>query len=114
MKKKMAKKQTSTYGQSIIRGLKEAVAHTEGKQVAGLRARRVSIKPIPHYKHNEIKRIRTKVQMTQKSFALFMGVSVKTIEAWENGRNEANGTAQRMLYLLDKDKQLPEKYAIVA
>jgi len=110
----MAKKQTTKYGQSIIRGLKQAVAHEQGKTVPGLRARIVNIKPIPHYKHNEIKKIRTKVQMTQKSFALLMGVSVKTIEAWENGRNQANGTAQRMLYLLDRDKQLPQKYAIVA
>ena len=110
----MTKKQTSEYGQSIIRGLKEAVAYEQGKLVSGVRTRMVSIKPIPHYKHNEIKKIRTKVQMTQKSFALLMGVSVKTIEAWENGRNQANGTAQRMLYLLDRDNQLPQRYAIVA
>lgn len=110
----MARKQTTDYGESIIRGLKQAVAYKQGRTVPGVRARIVSIKPIPNYKHNEIKKIRTKVQMTQKSFALLMGVSVKTIEAWENGRNQANGTAQRMLYLLDRDKQLPQKYAIVA
>ncbi len=110
----MAKKQTTEYGQSIIRGLKQAVAFERGRLVPGVRKRLVNIKPIPHYKHNEIKRIRAKVEMTQKSFALLMGVSVKTIEAWENGRNQANGTAQRMLYLLDRDNKLPEKYAIVA
>jgi len=36
-----------------------------------------------------------------------MGVSVKTVEAWESGRNHPNGTACRMLALTRKDPDLP-------
>ena len=100
-------------GQSIIQGLKEAVAFEKNGTLSGARVRQIAIKPLSHYKNREIKRIRESLKLTQRSFALLMGVSIKTVEAWENGRNEPNGTAQRMLYLLKTDVKLPEKYSLI-
>lgn len=100
-------------GQSIIQGLKEAVAFEKNGGLPGARVRQIAIKPLSHYKNREIKRIRESLKLTQRSFALLMGVSIKTVEAWENGRNEPNGTAQRMLYLLKTDAKLPEKYSLI-
>ena len=108
------KTQTQTkVGQSIIQGLKEAIAFEKSGALAGARVRQIAIKPLSHYNNREIKRIRESLKLTQRSFALLMGVSIKTVEAWENGRNEPNGTAQRMLYLLKTDAKLPEKYALI-
>ena len=47
-------------------------------------------------------------------FAQYMGVSVKTVEAWEAGRNHPEGAACRLLALTKKDPQFPIKTGIVA
>jgi len=65
------------------------------------------------YSNNEIKEIRTKQKMTQKLFAEAIGVSVKTVEAWEAGTNSPSGAASRMLELLNRDNNLFEKYSII-
>jgi putative transcriptional regulator len=41
-----------------------------------------------------------KAGMTQNVFAAYMGVSPKTVEAWEGGRTHPNGTAFRLLDVL--------------
>lgn len=48
--------------------------------------------------------------MTQMIFAAVMGVSVKAVEAWEAGTNTPSGTARRMLFLLQSDPKILEKY----
>jgi putative transcriptional regulator len=42
-----------------------------------------------------------------------MGVSVKTVEAWEKGTNKPIGTARRMLSLLQQDDTLPLRFNII-
>ena len=62
---------------------------------------------------DEIKQIRLKLNMTQKVFAAALGVSVKTVEAWESGTNTPLGIANRMLELLSQDNDLFERCSIV-
>ena len=45
--------------------------------------------------------------MTQHVFADFLGVSVKTVEAWERGRNHPTGPACRLIKILEEDEKLP-------
>jgi len=45
--------------------------------------------------------------MTQAVFALFMGVSVKTVEAWESGRTHPTGPACRLITFFLKEKSDP-------
>lgn len=53
---------------------------------------------------NDIKRIRNNIfHMSQSSFALALGVSKKTVEAWECGRNIPSGAAKKLLYLLENN-----------
>jgi putative transcriptional regulator len=52
--------------------------------------------------------------MTQKLFAAALGVSVKTVEAWEAGTNKPIGVANRMLELLSIDAELLDKCDIIA
>ena len=46
-------------------------------------------------------------------FAEAIGVSVKTIEAWESGRNKPQGPASRFLQLLDQDHHFLEEHQIL-
>ncbi len=96
----------------IIQGLEEAVAYNEGKIKA--RTNTMSISPVPDFEAKEIKNIRNELGMTQVLFAGFMGVSAKTVEAWESGRNIPDGPARRILSMLKTDPGLPQRFNIIA
>lgn len=60
----------------------------------------LSLVPIRGYEAKEIKDIRNALGMTQAVFATFMGVSKKTVEAWESGRNMPDGPARRLFAII--------------
>ena len=96
----------------IMQGLEEAVAYNKGKIKA--RTNTISVEPVPDFEAKEIKSIRNELGMTQVLFAGFMGVSPKTVEAWEAGRNMPDGPARRILSMLKIDPALPQKLSIIA
>lgn len=98
--------------ESIMQGLTEAVEYEKGNLKAS--SVKLSVTPIPDFKGSEVREIRNTLEMTQTVFAQIMGVSVKTVEAWEGGRCEPNGSARRMLSMLKNDPELPEKYNLLA
>lgn len=67
----------------------------------------VVAQPVHEYTAREIKDIRRACGLTQLQFAAFMGVSNKTIEAWESGRNTPVGPACRLLAFAEKDPRYP-------
>jgi putative transcriptional regulator len=95
----------------IISGLQEAVENEKGN--LKLRTVKVSLKPLKRFEADEVKSIRTMLGMSQGLFAGFIGVSPKTVEAWEAGRNTPNGPASRILDLIQQDPKLPERYGII-
>lgn len=97
--------------EQIKTGLEEAIAYEQGTLEA--KTRKVTVQPIDHYDAEEIKAIRTNAGMTQVVFAAFMGVSVKTVEAWESGRNHPIGSACRLLHLTKEDPAFPQKAGII-
>ncbi len=96
----------------IVQGLNEAIEYKKGN--LKLRTAEVSVAPLPDIESTDVKNIRLSLDMTQVIFAAVMGVSVKTVEAWESGTNTPSGTARRMLSLLKSDPSLPEKYKILS
>ncbi len=97
---------------SIITGLDEAVGYEQGKVKA--RTAKYTVNPAPEFNALEIKNVRNSLQMTQATFAAVMGVSIKTVEAWESGRNVPIGTARRMLSLIKADPSLLRRYNIIS
>ena len=102
-----------TVSEGLIAALEQAVDYEKGKNVAGVTSRKISIAPLPHYKAQKIKKIRNMLGLSQAKFAYLIGVSKKTVEAWESGRNEPQGPAQRMLMLLEKDNNFLERYELI-
>lgn len=100
-----------TVYEGIMQGLNEAIAYNEGKINA--RTKTISIEPVPAFEATEIRGIRHELGMTQVLFAGFMGVSTKTVEAWEAGRNMPDGPARRILAMLKTDPMLPQKMNII-
>ena len=66
--------------------------------------RSIEIEPAGVYSSVQVKNIREKIGLTQKLFAKYLGVSTKTVEAWEAGRNKPSGPSNRLLWLMDMGK----------
>ena len=85
----------------LKQGLEEAIDYEKGRGKAKLKT--YMIMPVKEYSNVEIKEIRKKVGMTQNVFASYMGVSKKTVEAWESGRTHPTGPAFRLLDILEAE-----------
>lgn len=96
----------------IKTGLNEAIEYEKGNLKA--KTSTLSIEPVGVFTSSEIKSIRNSTGLTQKLFAKYMGVSVKTVEAWEAGRNHPDGAACRLLSLTQKDPSFPVNSGIVS
>ena len=95
----------------IKAGLNEAIEFEKGKLKANTRT--LSVTPIEEFTASEIKDIRKTAGMTQALFAKYLGVSLKTVEAWEAGRNQPSGAACRMLAITKRDPLFPKTSGIV-
>lgn len=97
--------------ESIMTGLQEAADHEEGRINA--KTVKLNVAPIPDISSEEIRAIRCSAGLTQSLFAEVLGVSVKTVEAWEHGTNKPIGPARRMLSLIRSDPKFISKYNII-
>ncbi len=103
-------KNTTLFG-DLVQGLNEAIDYEKGSGKA--RTKTYTILPVQEYSGAEIRDIRMKAGMTQRVFAMYMGVSPKTIEAWECGRTHPTGSAFRLLHYLATDDVEHTDYIVV-
>ena len=87
----------------IMDGLTEALAVSKGQAAADTFTRKRSLPEV------DVCQTRKKLQMTQKSFADVLGVSPRTVEAWEAGRSIPTPTARKLIYLIGEDSSLVRK-----
>jgi putative transcriptional regulator len=71
------------------------------------------VTPIKEYTPQEIKELREQNHFTQLYFGELLGVSIKTIQAWEAGTNKPNGTALRMFQVLEQDPHALDPYILI-
>ncbi len=98
-------------GEKLIQSAKQAEAHSAGKMQ--LRANVIDILPVPNYKPQEIKKLRARLGLTQGLMGGIVGVSTKTVEAWEIGYRRPSSPAMRILAELDTNPKYFEKIARV-
>jgi putative transcriptional regulator len=84
-------------GQEILDGLRELKAHKEGK--VDLRKRTFQSPPPA----NEI---RARLQLSQTAFAGLMGVSLRTLQDWEQGRRQPAGSARMLLRIAQQHPEV--------
>ena len=80
--------------QKLVAGIKEAGEIKAGRKVA---SRVYEIKP------PEIKMVRENLNVSQNEFALIIGVSVRTLQNWEQGRRQPEGPAKALLRIASKN-----------
>lgn len=97
---------------SIITGLTEAIEDVKsGKKK--LKRNVVYVEPIKEYNADEVKKIRLNTGMSQNVFASYIGVSCKTVEVWESGKNHPSGAASRLLNMMEMNNNLVEKCFVI-
>lgn len=87
----------------IMSGLNEALAYEKGEAKAQTFARKSSLPEI------NVAKERNALNLTQKAFAAIIGVSKRTVEAWECGRCTPSPTAKKLIYLISTDHSLIQK-----
>lgn len=87
----------------IMDGLEEALAYSKGKAAADTFVRKRSLPSV------NVAEIRTSLGMTQKVFAELLGVSRRTVEAWESGKSTPAPTAKKLMFLIGEDHSLVQK-----
>lgn len=89
----------------IMAGLEEALAYEKGNAKAATIVRKSSLPDVdPH-------EIRRAMDMTQKEFARILGVSTRTVEAWESGRSDPSPTAKNLMFLIRTEPSLADLLA---
>lgn len=80
----------------LVSSVKEAGAIYRGEKTA---KRQFSLSP------PDVKAIREKIGLSQARFAIIMGVSVRTLQNWEQGHRTPQGPAISLLRIVEKDPE---------
>lgn len=96
-----------SYADSLKAGLEDAVAFINGDTSRG----RVVVREmkVPAYKAEDVVRTRKALNLSQSALARALGVSSRTVESWEAGKNVPSGAARHLLFLLDGDHSLVQR-----
>jgi len=100
-----------TFGERLIQSARQAESHSARQ--TRLRSRIVEVLAVPSYNPTQIKDIRVRLGLTQGLMGSVVGVSTKTIEAWEAGWRSPSATARRVLAELDTNPLYLSKIARV-
>jgi len=66
--------------------------------------------PTKKYAPHEIKALRENNLYTQAYFGELLGVSMKTVQAWEAGTNKPTGTALRLFQVLEQNPHALDEF----
>lgn len=86
--------------EELKQGIQEIKDHQAGKIT--LRTHKIEKKPRPTVSPKLILDTREKLHMSRAVFALKLGVSVRTLEKWEQGRTVPNDQAITLILLVRK------------
>jgi putative transcriptional regulator len=96
----------SKAGVTIRRGLEQAVSYAKG---SASKAYRVHVPP-----RVDVKAIREKLGMTQRTFAARFGFNINTLRHREQGRREPEGPTRAHLLVIDRSPLAVQKALRIA
>lgn len=91
-------------GLEILEGIKEIKAYKAGK--VNLKTRELKEPASPQA-------IRKRLNLSQAAFAGLMGVSLRTVQDWEQGRRQPSGPAKSLLRIAEQHPDVFMKLAQV-
>ena len=73
------------------------------EEAGDIKAGRMKPARVFEMKPPEIKKIRSTLHVSQREFALMIGVSIRTLQNWEQGRRKPEGPAKALLRVASKN-----------
>ena len=95
VKKTPRARKRQTVGESIIQGLKEAIAWTKGENDNV----RVTLVHVPEV---DVRKVRMKMGLSQAQFATKFGFPPATLRNWEQGRSHPDAPTRVLLAVIAK------------
>lgn len=90
-----------TMGERLIKSMQQANAWARGENVPGMRV------------HNpeayDVRKMRTRMKLSQKEFAVRFGFSLGSIQNWEQGRRIPDGPARTLLAVIAHEPKAVER-----
>ena len=77
---------------NLVKSVKEMRRHMAGKRVRGVRTTRVVVA--------DVQAIRKSANVSQAQFAKLIGVNLRTLQNWEQGRTRPTGPALALLKIV--------------
>jgi len=84
-------------GLEILQGIKEIKHHKKGK---------IQLQTTTLTDPSPSQDIRKKLHLSQASFAGLMGVSIRTVQDWEQGRRSPKGPAKSLLRIAEQHPEI--------
>ncbi len=84
-------------GQEILDGIRDVKAYKAGVKVLRVHTMKEPAPP---------QVIRAKLKLSQSAFAGMMGVSLRTIQDWEQGRRKPSGPAMALLRIAEQKPEV--------
>jgi putative transcriptional regulator len=81
-----------THFDNLLKSVKEMRRHMAGKRVRGVRTTRVVVA--------DVQAIRKSANISQAQFAKLIGVNLRTLQNWEQGRTRPTGPALALLKIV--------------
>lgn len=75
------------------------------KQAGKIKRGKLKASRVHEFRPADIKAIRVKLRKSQSEFALMIGVSVSTLQNWEQGRRQPEGPARALLRVASEKPQ---------
>lgn len=88
-------------GESLIEGLNEAIAWTRGESTSA----RVTLVEVPEV---DVRKVRTKMGLSQAEFATKFGFPPATLRNWEQGRSRPDAPTRVLLAVIAKHPEAVE------
>jgi putative transcriptional regulator len=79
------------------------------KQAGAIRRQQLKPGRVTEFRPEDVRAIRGKFEKSQEEFALMIGVSVATLQNWEQGRRRPEGPARALLRVAAKNPQAVAK-----
>ncbi len=97
----------SRAGRRVIDSAKEALAFAERRS-----QRKAYAVHVP--RDVDVRAVRRKMGMSQEVFAAHFGVSVRTVQDWEQGQRAPSGPARAFLTVIDREPEAVKRALIEA
>lgn len=78
---------------------------TSVKQAGAIRRGQLKPGRVTEFRPEDVRAIRGQLEKSQEEFALMIGVSVATLQNWEQGRRRPEGPARALLRVAAKNPQ---------